>query len=59
MLQENSSASVDYMLMNLSSLATVAEFSERYKKKYSTLDLLINNAGKDNNNSKSEVGILI
>jgi len=41
----NPSASIDYMLLNMSDLSSVVEFSSAYKTKYTTLDLLINNAG--------------
>ena len=38
-------SSSDFKLMNLSSLATVVEFSQLYLNEYTKLDLLINNAG--------------
>lgn len=44
-IRANPSASVDFMLLNMSDLSSVVEFCSAYKTKYNTLDLLINNAG--------------
>jgi NAD(P)-dependent dehydrogenase (short-subunit alcohol dehydrogenase family) len=38
-------ADLEIMLLDLSKLSSVREFAENFKKKYSKLDLLINNAG--------------
>ena len=42
---ENAEAKVDFIQLDLSSLASIKQFSEEFKKKYSSLDILINNAG--------------
>lgn len=44
-LESVSNANVEIMKLDLSDLSSVREFSVQYKEKYSTLDLLINNAG--------------
>ncbi len=42
---QNKNAAVEVMKIDLSDLASVKGFAEEYKKKYTKLDLLINNAG--------------
>ena len=42
---DNAEAKLDFIQLDLSSLASVKQFSEGFKKKYSSLDILINNAG--------------
>lgn len=42
---ENPKAKVDFIQLNLGSLASVKQFSEAFKAKYASLDILINNAG--------------
>ena len=42
---DNAEAKLDFIQLDLSSLASIKQFSEEFKKKYSSLDILINNAG--------------
>jgi NAD(P)-dependent dehydrogenase (short-subunit alcohol dehydrogenase family) len=42
---ENPNADIQVMLVDLADLESVHKFSENFKKKFKTLDLLINNAG--------------
>lgn len=42
---QNRKANVNLILVDLASLKSIKVFSERFKKQYSKLDLLINNAG--------------
>jgi len=42
---DNAEAKLDFIPLDLSSLASIEQFSETFKKKYSSLDMLINNAG--------------
>lgn len=44
-LAENKNADLGLMILDLSDLESVAKFAEDFKKNYSRLDLLINNAG--------------
>ncbi len=44
-LKKDGGADVEYMHLDLSSLASVSEFAEEYKERYKKLDILINNAG--------------
>lgn len=44
-LKKDRSADLEYMHLDLSSLASVARFAEEYKGRYKKLDILINNAG--------------
>ncbi len=44
-LQPNPQLSLDFIQLDLSNLLSVKQFSEEFKKKYSSLDILINNAG--------------
>ncbi len=54
---DNAEAKLDFMQLNLGSLASVKQFSEAFKKKYSSLDILINNAGvAQTPDSKTEDG---
>ncbi len=41
----NPNAKLDFTPLDLSSLASIEQFSEAFKKKYTALDVLINNAG--------------
>jgi len=43
--KDNAEAKLDYIHLDLSSLASIKQFSEEFKKEYSSLDILINNAG--------------
>ncbi|WP_287372700.1 SDR family NAD(P)-dependent oxidoreductase [Prosthecochloris sp.] len=43
--KENSRADVEVMELDLAGLASIRRFTEEFKKRYSRLDLLINNAG--------------
>lgn len=43
--QQYSQADVDFMSLNLSSLSDIAQFASKFKQQYSSLDILINNAG--------------
>jgi NAD(P)-dependent dehydrogenase (short-subunit alcohol dehydrogenase family) len=43
--KDNPEAKLDFMRLDLSSLASIKQFSEEFKKKYTALDILINNAG--------------
>ena len=42
---DNAEAKLDFIQLDLSNLASIKHFSEEFKKKYSSLDILINNAG--------------
>jgi len=42
---QNSNADVKVMLLDLANLKSIKTFADEYKKKYTQLDLLINNAG--------------
>ena len=42
---QNSNADVKVMLLDLANLKSIKTFADNYKKKYTKLDLLINNAG--------------
>ena len=42
---QNSNADVKVMLLDLANLKSIKTFADKYKKKYTKLDLLINNAG--------------
>lgn len=42
---ENAEAKLDFIQLDLSSLASIKQFSEAFKKKYASLHILINNAG--------------
>ncbi|MCP4424967.1 MAG: SDR family NAD(P)-dependent oxidoreductase [Chloroflexi bacterium] len=42
---ENPGAKLDFIQLDLGDLASVKQFSEAFKKKYASLDILINNAG--------------
>ena len=42
---QNSKANIKVMLLDLADLKSVKQFANNFKQKYSTLDLLINNAG--------------
>jgi len=42
---ENADAKLDFIQLDLGSLDSIKKFSEQFKKKYSSLDILINNAG--------------
>jgi NAD(P)-dependent dehydrogenase (short-subunit alcohol dehydrogenase family) len=42
---DNAEAKLEFIQLDLSSLASIRQFSEEFKKKYSSLDILINNAG--------------
>lgn len=44
-LQQNKNANVELMILDLADLKSVEKFAEEFKKNYSRLDLLINNAG--------------
>jgi NAD(P)-dependent dehydrogenase (short-subunit alcohol dehydrogenase family) len=44
-LNENSNAKVEIMILDLSSKKSIKSFVETYTKKYQTLDVLLNNAG--------------
>lgn len=44
-LKKDRGADVEYMHLDLSSLASVSKFAEEYKGRYKKLDILINNAG--------------
>ena len=44
-LKETPNASLDVMPLDLGSLASMREFAEAFKKKYFSLDILMNNAG--------------
>ncbi len=41
----NGEARLDFIQVDLGSLESIRQFSEKFKKKYSSLDILINNAG--------------
>jgi NAD(P)-dependent dehydrogenase (short-subunit alcohol dehydrogenase family) len=43
--EQNKNANVSVMILDLASLESVKKFAEEFNKKYSRLDLLINNAG--------------
>ncbi len=43
--EQNQNADVKVMLLDLASLKSIRNFAEEFKKQYSRLDLLINNAG--------------
>jgi NAD(P)-dependent dehydrogenase (short-subunit alcohol dehydrogenase family) len=43
--QQTGAKQVDVMLIDTSSQASIREFAQQYRKKYSRLDVLINNAG--------------
>lgn len=45
MLEKNSSAKIEVMKLDLMDLASIKEFVENFKSKYSKLDILVNNAG--------------
>jgi len=54
---DNPEAKLDFIQLDLSSLDSIEQFSEAFKKKYSSLDILINNAGMcQTPNIKSEDG---
>ncbi len=42
---DNAEAKLDFIQLDLGSLASIKQFAEEFKKKYSSLDVLINNAG--------------
>jgi len=42
---DNAEAKLDFIRLDLGSLASIKQFSEEFKKRYSSLDILINNAG--------------
>jgi len=42
---ENRTAKLDFIQLDLSDLASVKKFADAFKKKYASLDILINNAG--------------
>ena len=42
---ENPNAELDFIQLNLGDLASVKKFAEAFKEKYTSLDILINNAG--------------
>ncbi len=42
---DNAEAKLDFIQLDLSSLASIKQFSKEFMKKYSSLDILINNAG--------------
>lgn len=44
-LKQAESSSLDLMICDLSSMEAIREFAQEFKKKYSRLDVLINNAG--------------
>ncbi len=43
--EQNKNANVSVMILDLASLESIKKFAEEFNKKYSRLDLLINNAG--------------
>ncbi|MGI9533660.1 MAG: SDR family NAD(P)-dependent oxidoreductase [Thermodesulfobacteriota bacterium] len=43
--EQNQNADIKLMLLDLASLKSIRNFAEEFKKKYTRLDLLINNAG--------------
>jgi len=43
--KDNAEAKLDFIQLDLGSLASIRQFSEEFKKKYGSLDILINNAG--------------
>lgn len=44
-VKQSGSSSVDLMICDLSSMESIRQFAEEFKKKYKRLDVLINNAG--------------
>jgi NAD(P)-dependent dehydrogenase (short-subunit alcohol dehydrogenase family) len=44
-VKQSGNSSVDLMICDLSSMESIRQFSEEFKKKYKRLDVLVNNAG--------------